>query len=78
MTAGAEQDLGLNTVFANHNMYRHRTILPVYFAAPNPPIVALNQAATSITVIITRPTGGVDFYTISCSGDNRCPEPITV
>ena len=38
----------------------------------------MNRATTSITVIIERPAGGVDFYTIRCSGHNTCPGPIPV
>ena len=52
--------------------------LLLHFAVPNAPEITLNRGTTSITVIITRPAGGVDFYTIRCSGHNTCPGPITV
>lgn len=45
------------------------------FIVPNQPDVSLDQGTTSITVIITKPPGGVDFYTVRCVSGTGCPGP---
>ena len=42
----------------------------VFIVVPLAPMMSLNQAETSITVILEKQQGGVDYYIIQCS---QCP-----